>query len=342
MRVHTVWDYSEGWEAARVVHAASNVARGFYGEKGFWVLPRLVVGDARCVYLPEWKFNLLKRFWERVRMMDAQWLIKDVDVEIVREMERLMLDKGYLLPDSGRVRASLAGMTNKWGLIEDNFWELLEDVLPEVAEMKLEVKILPTGFGTVASFLSWREGETLQVRVWWRVDSDLGHVAEGIVSALWAVRMRERRRYSWEESEAAVDFLMVHTRLRKLFPGFEPTLERTRKKEEGLLAEESKKYMERLGLHQDTCLLADDKGFWVADTLLQLSENEEKILRKLWMRRGETVEFEELGETVWKSDGQFSLWALAQYVYQLRRKIEKAGGNLGMIQSRRKLGYVLC
>lgn len=335
------WVYDSTYEAARLVHAASNTARGFYSKKGFWVVPRLI-DDVRCVYLPRLKFEEIESFWERVARIDPQWLIKDPKVEIVFEMESLILQKGCLFSDSRGTRAALARMTREWELIDDEFRNSLEEVLPQVKDMKLNVHILPTEFGTASSFLSWKDGDRHQVRIWWRMDTDLGHLAEGIISALWAVPLRKKRQYSWEESEAIIDFLMTKTTLREMFPDYEMTLQNLRKKEHAALAIEAQEYLQSLGLVKsyDVQVLGEDIYF--AGTKMDLSFTEKKILKLLCKHRGTLVSFVQLESEVWaERDEGFSLWSIAQYMYQIRLKLEALGGGRHMIQSRRKLGYVL-
>ncbi len=99
------------------------------------------------------------------------------------------------------------------------------------------------------------------------------------------------------------------------------------------LAQESEKYLEKLGFSNKTILIK----------LNNLTKQEEDILNLLQQNEGNIVSFDEIANALWKNkvDEKFSLEAMAKVIENLRKKIRQSGINKEVIFTKRGSGYLL-
>jgi len=82
--------------------------------------------------------------------------------------------------------------------------------------------------------------------------------------------------------------------------------------------------------------------FYVDKDKIKLSKKQLLILEILYKKKGKLVTYDEIGELIWQADqDKFSLWAIAQIIRRLRKKLSFYFINPQTIRSIRGEGYIL-
>ncbi|MDP2861052.1 MAG: helix-turn-helix domain-containing protein, partial [bacterium] len=234
-------------------------------------------------------------------------------------------------------------LETEWRKKEKVFWQKIGVVFPVLKEKAVSLEIRPTSFGSCASFnLANLSGRSVNLTVYIRLDMDVSSIAEAVLSALFKKSMFSEN-YGWEETEAVVDFLLVHV-FGHLFPKYKPTIAAIRNKEMAGLWKESFAYQQKLGVGAERIFEEKDNRIFVykkpVDTL---SPTEKEVLGKLLEKRNCLVSFDEIGEVIWKEKAEenFSPWAIAKTIWRIRKKLEGLGVDGSVIKTWRKKGYLL-
>ena len=83
-------------------------------------------------------------------------------------------------------------------------------------------------------------------------------------------------------------------------------------------------------------------SFFVGNDKMKLTKKEFMALDLLYKNKGKPVSSDSLGESIWKDNpDEFSLWAIAQIIRRLRKKLAFYFINPQRIKSVRNEGYVL-
>lgn len=92
---------------------------------------------------------------------------------------------------------------------------------------------------------------------------------------------------------------------------------------------------------QERKLKFANNQFYLSGERVKLTKKEKRILELLYKSRGKLVSYDRIGEMVWDDNvDDFSLWAIAQIVRRLRRKLVSYSLPPQTIQSVRGEGYV--
>ena len=182
-----------------------------------------------------------------------------------------------------------------------------------------------------------------------RQDQGIHAIAEAIITSLTRVDIYEKLEGLWQESEIITDFLVTESSIAKVLQKFEkaekyiPTLKGVRIKEQAKLLAESDEFYVKLGIPSFTKpfgyngLIPELFGKPVAN----LTETEKKVLLSLIRKSNTVTEIDELGEVMFKSDDNFSLYAISKTIQRLRDKLEENGISGSYIQTLRGKGYLL-
>ncbi|MBM3208766.1 winged helix-turn-helix domain-containing protein [Candidatus Shapirobacteria bacterium] len=328
----TTWRYDQKTEAARVVQAACQIANRFYLKQGFFVLPRLVPQNPRAVYFPDLNFRQIPEFWEKLKI--PHFKIKLDEPKLLVEQVAVLLPKDDL---------DYTELQEKWQEKERAFWQILADFLPEEYSLVRFLEIRPTKYGSIATSDQPPSRHQPSMKIYIRQDAGPSQLAEAILIGLLTIRLCSQGFY-WPEVEAIIDFLLEKTALRKLFLDFRPTLKALRHKENGSLAQESQKYLRKLGVPVGQIFTLEKESIFLDGELLKvrLSLEEERLLRLLILNQDQPVSFDLIGDEVWGERlEKFSLQAIAKLVQRLREKLAEAGLSAELIQTCRGQGYLL-
>ncbi len=338
--IKTKFIYEPELEGERLLHSFQSLIFRRYRKAGLLVLPYRVAGEKRVVYLPK-----LKRWgWEKVKkVLEKHERVVDVPVqsrELVElaETVRLGLEIEPIDKQKGQE------VERRWWLIEEFVWGAIEDVFPELRGKELKLMIYWTRYGASMSYgTAKKNGKKVGISLFLRDDMGVGEIIEGIVSAWWLEEF-VKQKYSWEQMEAIVDFVLTKTKLRSLVKGFVPTLQPTSYKKMERYYQDSIAYLQELGVGVKKGIEVKDGRVWVEGkpARVNFSEFEYKVLERLVQKKGEVVDYFELGEVLWGEEAdRFSLWALSRLIYKLRYKLNQCGFVAHKLRNVRGRGYQL-
>ncbi|MFC1790826.1 winged helix-turn-helix domain-containing protein, partial [Patescibacteria group bacterium] len=197
---------------------------------------------------------------------------------------------------------------------------------------------------TLVSFGSRQQkGKKIILKIYLRDDMGLAQIAEGFLSGMYRRMFNRKFQYSFLQREAIVDFLLLKTKLARLFPNYLPTLgskSSIKKLQKHCLA--SNAHLKKLGFNTKIGLSLNQNQLLINNSLpkVPFSPTEEQILKKLISTRDEATSYYELGDLIWKNDpDKFSLWALSRMIYKIRDKLYRNGLSPEHIKNLRGRGY---
>jgi len=308
-------------EAQRLLDIAIFIVNRFWQIKGFYLLPHDISDfSGREIYFPDLKYPV--SFWNEAKRLAR---LKQLTMPLGTKKETL--DQIVRLVPA--TLPEFKDIKNRWQKVEREFWQFYFATFPGYAQKIRSVEVWVTKYDRLGSFNT----NPADIKVWIHWQASCGDIAEGILSSI--LRQKHLRDgYTWEESEAAIDNLIFNSKLHQLFPKWKPTLVGLRTNSNYAL--ESKNYFAKLGFGGNSKLVISK-----LDTNLTLTEKE--ILKNLQNRNGAVVNFEAIGDIIWKDRAveKYSEWAIAQTVHRLREKIQSLGFTSELIQTKRGEGYYL-
>jgi hypothetical protein len=316
---------SQETEAQRLLDIAIYIVNRFWQTKGFLLLPYDVGQDkfsGREIYFPD--LNYSQHFWT-----EAKRLAKNLDLVTMP----LDVTPQITIPDPP---PNIKELETKWRKVEKPFWDFC-------------LKTFPDYFADLKTFEVWvtrydRLGSFTRDHAWIHFEAGPGDIAEAVLSG--AFRQKHYADgYTWEESEAFVDNLILNSLLNKLFPGWKPTLMGLRTKGLTKHAADSQGYFKKLGYAHEPIFFLNEGQIMTADQPVSqyLTETENEIMKQLLLSPGQVVSFEKIGDIIWKDNclENYSEWAIAQTIHRLREKILKMGITSEVVQTKRGQGYYL-
>lgn len=300
-------------EAQRLLNIAVYIVNQFWQIKGFYLLPRDIPDfSGKEIYFPNLGYQ--KSFWDEAkRLTKLDW------INIPLETDKKTLDQIIkILPDQPPETKKLE---NAWRKVEKPFWQFCKNTFPNYKFENFEIWV--TRYGRLSSFT--------QNKAWIHFKSNPEDIAEAILSGTFR-RKHLKRGYTWEESEAVVDNIILDSKINRLFPNWKPTLVGLRSSSK--YATESAAYFKKLGFAEKIELPVENNIF---------TETETQILKYLQNNAGSILNFETLGDMIWKAKAceKYSEWAIAQTIHRLRNKIQSLGLAPEIIQTKRGRGYYL-
>ncbi|MBP9759580.1 hypothetical protein KBD45_07855 [Candidatus Dojkabacteria bacterium] len=314
----TTWEYSIESEANRLIQCAYQIIIGFYKTNNFIVLPyNPNINSVNIVTFPNLPFNKIPRFWEQAKKSNVKNLPVKIDRNLLKTTSNLLQKELTKKPNFEKVK-------KLWSEAEKNIIEEIYKVIPSKKDKIKKITIYPTLFGTSCSF-NWidKNGEII---LYLREDQGVHTITEAIITSLTRVDIYEKLEGLWQESEIITDFLVTESSIAKVLQKFEkaekyiPTLKGVRIKEQAKLLAESDEFYVKLGIPSFTKpfgyngLIPELFGKPVAN----LTETEKKVLLSLIRKSNTVTEIDELGEVMFKSDDNFSLYAISKTIQRLR------------------------
>ena len=324
-----------------MIQCAYQIIIGFYKTNNFIVLPyNPNINSVNIVTFPNLPFNKIPRFWEQAKKSNVKNLPVKIDRNLLKTTSNLLQKELTKKPNFEKVK-------KLWSEAEKNIIEEIYKVIPNKKDKIKKITIYPTLFGTSCSF-NWidKNGEII---LYLREDQGVHTITEAIITSLTRVDIYEKLEGLWQESEIITDFLVTESSIAKVLQKFEkaekyiPTLKGVRIKEQAKLLAESDEFYVKLGIPSFTKpfgyngLIPELFGKPVAN----LTETEKKVLLSLIRKSNTVTEIDELGEVMFKSDDNFSLYAISKTIQRLRNKLEENGISGSYIQTLRGKGYVL-
>lgn len=337
----TTWVYSVKTEAERLVHVAHSIVNGFFKTNNFVVLPyNLNSPGASVVTFPDLPYNSIPRFWKTVKSINVDNLPLTIDRQLISEIEKLVLENKLN-------NAKFEIVKILWEKVESEVMEEIYRVIPSKRGLVKKIVISPTVFGTNCSF-NWKN-DFGEIYIYLRQDQGIHAIVEAIVTSLTREDIYEKLGGVWAESEIITDYLVTQSSIATVLQKYEkaeaylPTLKGIRGKEQVKLLKESEEFYKKLGIP------SFEKPFSINGTiphlfdkpLDNLTETERNLTLTLIRNENAVTDFDTIGGAIFKSEDDFSLYAISKTIQRLRDKFEASGISGSYIQTLRGKGYVL-
>ena len=337
----TKFIYRKSLEYERIYVIFSDIIQKLYQNNGFIVLPYQLKGHPKSIYLPRIKkFNAID-FLPQFRKS----IIPNIPLKKSKGVEKVIerIKKCGFKPKEINIR-HFKHIEKKWRNIQDLFEDYFLDIFSKYRRYRIIFEVYGTRYGSLVSFSEEiLKGKNATIRIFLRDDMGIAQIVEGFVSSFFRDRMSRKYRYSFIQREAIIDFLIQDTKLRRLCKDYFPTLSSYgRSRDLHKYYKDSLKYLGELGFSSDTGLSVNRNSILINGALPKypFSPSEKLILKRMIMSPNETISYYELGDLLWKNNGnKFSLWAITRLIYKIRKKLSKNNLSSEHIKNLKGKGY---
>jgi len=283
------WEYSPESEAKRIFFIAQMIQSYFYSVKGFLVLPKIATNSVNTIYYPRLPINQSSYFWEQIKLSgNLEGRYDEATIQqLISELP---------------VQEPPQEIKQQWDKIAPEFWNKLNQILPETAKNIKRLTIRQTAYGSRASGVHIKNARKNEVVIYLRFDAQLSHIPAAIfIYALSHIRKDAPMfGFTWEERQAVVDFLLCHTSLSALFPEHESTILAVRKPHHENLTKASHEYLTELGFPPKRLFQIDtDQGILLNNKVLRLRPTEQRVLSLLVEKRNQLVTATDIAARLW-------------------------------------------
>ena len=327
--------HSPELEARRILFVAGSLARGWYQKHNFLILPELAPrAPSSQVILPNLPYDAIPRFWESVaklKLVTPQLAPAPLLAAIESLCESLYKPSLYT--------RHLSELEKSYNQVKDNFWNTLFTLFPSYSSRVKDITIISSQYGSSSSF-NLATADNSKITIYLRSDAKIDKLLWSILAALFRTKMQDEQKYSWEEVEAVIDWLMSESSLAASIPHPHPTLTNLRANQLSNYRQLSEKYLASLGISGVLHLEKHGSNYMYGDIkITDLTTKQQILLDLLLTKRGLTVSYEEIAASLWPNNEDWSLYALTKEIQRLRDKIKKCDINSQLIHAHRKLGY---
>ncbi|OGK17598.1 hypothetical protein A2774_04800 [Candidatus Roizmanbacteria bacterium RIFCSPHIGHO2_01_FULL_39_12c] len=338
----TRWEWSVETEAQRLIFIARNIATGFYERNSFLVLPpKYLKKSSEIIVFPEIEVGKIDKFWTRVKSAK----IDRYPVSNDRELIELIVK--YLTGDKIR-EPEIDNLKIQWERAEKDVLKEIERILTITSSIQAII-IHPSNFGASVSY-NVVKNTSADIQLFLRFDQNIHTIAEGVISSLLHDNLIVRMGGTFKEKEFLIDWLVGESSIGEILRKFEPrskfipTSRTISKKQTSELSEVSSTFLQKLGRSRVGAAGFSLKGknpYYCSEPLRNLNWQEKRALCLMIENKDRVVEFDEIGQIIYKNDAEFSLWAVAKFIQRLREKLEANGVSGDYIQTVRRRGYTL-
>jgi DNA-binding winged helix-turn-helix (wHTH) protein len=329
-KINIYTDSAGDFECKYICFLAKGISMGEYQNNGFAVIPTLD-NNPKSVHFPNLPYS--KEFWKSINLNSNKNLSGDYPKSAIDEVKKLLSKQRN---DDNNTK--LNEIKSDWEKIEKDFFKDLNSFLNfGKALSKVDnINVLITPYGTRGSFNPPRIGNKFNLNVTSRIDQPAGNIAVGILQNLYIIDTwigGEIGEENYIKRMSAISFLMKNTIFKKYFPDFVDLTKQNYTTNQKLITK-SKGFLKKLGFAEKTVELSK--------SLINLTKQEEQVLKLLENHKGKVVSFDQVARVLWKDkrDDKFSLEAMAKVIEKLRKKIKGIGVNKEVIFTKRGSGYL--
>jgi hypothetical protein len=317
-----VWDWSVQSEAERLGEMCSKVASGFYHLHYFlpikFELNKPRKDSSHLVYLPDLPYSSIPHFWESVAKSGITYPLPTLT--ITHRLSGLISD--LYLP-----KLSLPQLEKDSQLYLPPVIDWLKSTFPTLS-LPDSFLIHPTYFGTLGSFF-W-DKKSNQAILYLRSDQSLHTLIEIVLSAILRPHANTTLYPDWEKTEYLVDYLLINSSLKNLFPSapsWQPTTNPPHYSQ--AITKESATFTHILGTPNQSSSHFSVKASltYFGDTpLTNLTQRENIVMQKLITSSPNALTTDQIGDLLFSQEEKFSLAAINKTIERLRKKL----GDLGI------------
>lgn len=313
-------------EYGRLAYNLYSVESGFFKNSGM-PLSYEYLKSPNVVVVPKFKELSSKDFWQKY---------KKIKGEIEKNYSSFLGDEftGLFKEVSNLSIIETTKTEKDWDTVEEEF-NLILNTLFKV-DLKT-VNVYLTHFGTVSSYN--HKGTNLNIYL--RKDSDISQIAFCILSYF---IHKYKGSLTWREEQRAVDFLLLNTKIKKLFPKFVSILDSSQYTElDPAILLKSEQIYKDLGISTPSSIgIVEDKIFVLGNQITSFTKQEKLALQELVTNKNKITSLDQISLALWGNDySDFSLQAISKTIERLRQKLFSAGLNRQVIITKRKQGYIL-
>ena len=321
-----IFMYSALCEYRKLVYNLYNAETGFYKNVGMF-LSHKPSNNPLIVVLPQIMEITCKDFWQEY---------DSIKKNIPRNYTKFNGSEFPALFSMIKNQPAINPIEQQkeWKNVANDFTKTLGTLFEDD---KLKVTVNLTRFGTVASY----NHTDNKLDIYLRLDSDISQIAFCILSYF---VHKYKQKLHWNEEQRVVDFLLLSSKFKLLFPKFKSILDYVQYPEvDYSLITSSNNIYKKLGINLGSSIKkVKDEILVNGKSVTTLSSQEKIVLEILLKNRNKVTTMDQISISLWGEDyANFSMQAISKTVERLRTKLRETGINRQSIFTKRKLGYVL-
>lgn len=331
------------------LNVLKRLRQGFFQKNGFLVLPTATLRTPAEVVFPD--LDLDK---EAALALEEFFKLKEhsgYEFPFITPIEQFKKTDPFVNYPHEFFNRTLAVLeleeiTKKY---QDSFNKVAEFLLPDNS-LDVAISVIPVDFGTVGTFHPLSAQGKLTFLMTSRIDLNPVGLFKTVIAAFITLNLNtrsdaEKESAYWQKRQFLFDYMANHTGFVKLFPDmgeYKEVLQSISQLAQlGTIVKASRDYLKRLGLDFSPEIHFDGNVLFIDEKVIYLTDSEKAVFSVLYHNNGHVVTFDELGYSVWKDDeSRFSMYTLAKFVSNIRKKIKDAGVMRGFIYTARGKGVL--
>jgi len=287
-------------------YLGKQIACGYYQSRRFLVVPK-PIPHGRSVVFPDLPYP--HQFWDLVGNFDQSEFVFKFPAEATKIAQKL-LSGAKVEADPTRA----ADLETAWKRVEKDFFKTLKEVIPSYDPSSIkEISCLVSPIGTVGSFqFEKSKNGQASFKITHRQDISASGIAEKILSCFVHMDKPTMGLTDWETREAIVDFLLLKTKLGKVFDfNFQPTVTDL-PEVSGNLIQESESYLARLGFPMTPVFTVNREQLTVNGQPIYntFTPTEKRILTSLVSNKNRLLTYDEIGNLFWGENESLEKFSL--------------------------------
>ena len=324
-------------ETQRIFNLAKEIECGFFWNEGFCISEAIIQEYPQVIVFPNFDYKKIKGFWKTVSSL------KNNKVNYTNLPDELFSKVSSKIEfNEKKAEEDINKFQEQYDKVEEKLWQKILQFYPKASAYEaIEVRI--SDYGTRSS---WQLIDSLDSGVnhivYIRSDATIESLVRAIVSPLHRLKGWEKKN-TWKESQAIIDTILYETSLGQLH--------RKKASTRDLLTsipdkvrQASNNYYKQLGFCFSHNTLTTDSGYVYyngKNISYELLAVEQRILALLIEHKNNVISYDQIADTIWTNDDDYSLWAIQKTVQRLREKLALLDVMDFQIRTARKKGYIL-
>lgn len=344
--------YNQTYDLYNLLEKLKVLYSGFYTDNKFLILPRSILKNSE-IALPSYSLLLpdelatIPNLAQTITSSSFDILDPRTYTAVDERIHRELIHHLRITPEPELIDVT----TTEQRLVDiiNTFNQRIPAFLPGFYVNPELLDIYMTNFGTRGSFYSIENKLVFYIRQ----DTDnfnFEQVAFFLIASHTRKILEQKYFTTWNESQFVEEILINETAIKTCFEALNLDISQLnlnvtlRKNNTHELRQLSEVFVTKLGVKKDKAkhIFLKDDHIYVGDTLLDtLTYREEQILKKLLLRAGTVLSYDELADLIINDEESFNLYTLAKCIERLREKLKKAGLTQDVIKNARGQGFYI-
>ncbi|MEA3355188.1 MAG: helix-turn-helix domain-containing protein [Patescibacteria group bacterium] len=331
------YHYNPKTEGLRLLFTAKKLATYQYQAHRYVIIPKMLKKSfANLIIFPKLPYQSIPDFWHQVKLV-KQITPPQAPKTLISSTISLLNNHNFCQNTDPVVKK----LKTKIKTTSPKFFQDLFSIMPDTKNSIKSINLYPTKIGSIASF-NLLSPNTDTINIYLRLDQSISVFFEKIISSIIRHSLQTNYNFTWTETEAAKDSLILNTNLKKYFPKYNSVLTDTRNYELAKLQETSQKYLNILGLtSQIPWQIKNRQVFYLKKLIKHLSSQETRLLKLLIENYNQTTTYDQIFQSIWPYNYNVSIYAISKLIQRLRKSLKLNHFSPHLIQTQRKRGYLL-